>query len=250
MRILGDVNLATAATSATIATIASFIVARAVSVRQARAKTREDARHTIMRIIAPLLGHVRLTIDASRGQQPWRPFPRVRKLSEDGLPGDIELLGELARAADDLGPARRWITRRAAARAFGRELYDLARLARWSTREEVNGAAFRVLIVGVPQRPHRPGLWELCTTDPTPRRLRMLDGTLARLHASGALLGPGPVVVPRWCRPVDRLTAAVRLPERGPQPRPAESTGADEALNLRQTTDESQAESAKPLTTD
>lgn len=39
MKILGDINLATALTSAIVATVASFIVARAVSVRQARAKT-------------------------------------------------------------------------------------------------------------------------------------------------------------------------------------------------------------------
>jgi hypothetical protein len=98
VRILGDVNLVTAATAGTISVILSFIVARAVAVRQARAKTREDARRMIMQLVAPLVGKVRLSIEASRGQQRDRGYPRLYRLGDDDMTG-LDFLGRLARVS-------------------------------------------------------------------------------------------------------------------------------------------------------
>lgn len=239
MKVLGDINVATAITAAGASVIISWIIARATTTRQTRAVRREEAGRSIKNLITPALGHVRLTLSACHG------------LNEQSIPtaigawakyGGHDLLKELAKASDDLGPIRRWLVGRAARRVFGRSEYVLEMFYRWSSATHVFDAMIRAQFNALRatkqrrlrRRAVRPGLWPTAAEAPDRdlATLRTLERQLCRIYAVGGPLVASPRCVTyrerfsaRWFRTirwVRELRGSITPPD---QPVPSAPSG-------------------------
>lgn len=203
MRIVGDTNLASTFISVAFSALVSLIVARAIVVRQARAKTKEDARRRMACLIGPLLCHVRLLIDGPPDAR-VAEVPKKLALVSD----EPDLLAEIAKTTDDLGFWRAWRVRCHARRVFGRVEYDYVWLGRWNDPESRAEAMLTKMVISPgwtvkrydASRKGQLGLWAECQDSARPIwKLRELERQLGRLYACGGR-PPPPRVVRRWRR--------------------------------------------------
>lgn len=205
MKIVGDLNVATALMSAFAAAVVSFVIARSISVRQARAGVREAARRNVAALVAPLLGHVRLTLASCEDQRVGVPNPRVGSWRELAVK---DMLRELARASDDLGRIRRHRVRILSVRTFGPD-FGRAFLARWNSDSAMHGAWLRAVMVRPASQPSKPvpaGLWiDAEQKNPPTWLLQVLEASLSKLYGCGALTSPAPRAVRRRTRIAVRM---------------------------------------------
>jgi hypothetical protein len=138
--------------SAALGVLVAFVTASLITVRQARARRREDARQELAQIAAEM----RLTLSQYRAlQDRARPHDDERaRLPKQPNTADQLAAGRVLQAASGLGWFRRWLVKRRCRRIFGRFWTDRAELFLAADSEVSVGPA---VFAGLNHHPFRSG---------------------------------------------------------------------------------------------